>query len=104
MVLSFQCVGLLWLIPRDGCGRRKDHESRRTKGMGILSCSVECQALAASCGFVLQELLCHRIWRGAPVLRGGCVQSGIAALRCGSQMYKSCAIGSDRPVMSTLKY
>lgn len=30
MVLGFQCVGLLWPIPTDGCGRRKDHGSRQT--------------------------------------------------------------------------
>lgn len=72
--------------------------------MGCPSSRVECWDLTASYGFELQELVCHWIWRGAPVLRGGCVQSGIDSMRCGSQMYKSCAIGSDRPVMSTLKY
>lgn len=29
MVLGFQRVGLLWLIPTDGCGRMEDHGGRQ---------------------------------------------------------------------------
>lgn len=86
-----------WYPQMDVVGERKQ---TATWAMGCPSPPAECQALAASCGFALQEL----VWRGAAVLCDGYVQSGIVALRCRSQMHKSCAIGSDGPVMSTLKY
>lgn len=45
------------------------------------SAPAECQDLAGSYRFGLQEFIHHRIRRGAAVLRDGCVPAGIAALR-----------------------
>jgi len=44
-------------------------------------------------GFGLRDSVCHGVWRRAIVLHERCVQAGIAALKPGDQMCKSCAVG-----------